>query len=161
MGPVPRGTASLVALFVCSFVTACGGSLTDQDRPQSSRASEPPASPFCVAAQASSEAIRPLNASGGGRAENLPDTVDAVRRAGSELVATAPPEVRADAERTVPAVNLQLDVLMANGGDTSALARNPELVARLSSPEFAGASEHYRAYVTRNCTAGSGGDGTR
>ena len=51
------------------------------------------------------------------------------------------------------AVNLQLDVLVANGGDAAAIARDPELVARLSSPELAGAGERYRTYVNRTCTA--------
>ena len=51
------------------------------------------------------------------------------------------------------AVNLQLDALVANGGDAAAIARDPELVARLSSPELTGAGERYRTYVNRTCTA--------
>jgi hypothetical protein len=48
-------------------------------------------------------------------------------------------------------------VLVANGGDQSALSRDSELVNRLNSPEFAGAGERVRAYVERNCTAGVAG----
>jgi hypothetical protein len=163
MGVALRGAASLVALAAYLLLIACGSSVADADAPQATRPTAAPASPFCAAAQASSEAIRPLNVAAGNGAppENLPNTVDAVRRAGADLLTAAPPEVRPDVERTVQAVNLQLDALLANGGDAAAVARDPDLVARLSSPEFTRASERYRAYVNRNCgplgsTRGSG-----
>ena len=58
------------------------------------------------------------------------------------------------------AVNLQLDVLVANGGDVAAVARDPELAARLSAPDLAGAGERYRSYVSRTCTASQSSRGT-
>jgi hypothetical protein len=154
MGLVPRSAALAVAVMGYWLLTACGGSVADADSesPSPSRTLTA-SSPFCAAARASSEAIRPLNAmaAGGARPENLPNTVDQVRRTGAELLRVAPDEIRPDVERTVQAVNLQLDALIANGGDAGAVARDPELVARLNSPELAGAGERYRIYVSRTC----------
>ena len=158
MGQVSRLVAATVAVLGSVLLVACGGSVADADSNSEglaqSRDSAPP-SPFCAAARANAEAIRPLNAmaTGGTRPDSLSSTVDDVRRTGAELVRVAPDEIRSDVERTVQAVNLQLDALVANGGDTGALARDPELVARLSSPELAGAGERYRTYVNRTCTA--------
>lgn len=165
MGQLSRVGAATFALLVSSLLGACGGSVADADRNSSGAAgtrSAAPPSPFCVAARANAEAIRPLNAlaSAGTRPENLSSTVDQVRRTGAELVRVAPDEIRPDVERTVLAVNLQLDALVANGGDTAALARDPELVARLNSPELAGAGERYRTYVNRTCTASGAQRGT-
>jgi hypothetical protein len=156
MGLVSRIAAPAAAVISCSLLMACGGSVADADSVSSrSRTSPTGAAPsaFCIAARASSEAIRPLNglASGGPRPANLPGTVDEVRRTGAELIRVSPDEIRPDVERTVQAVNLQLDVLVANGGDASALSRDPELIAQLSSPELAGAGERYRIYVNRTC----------
>jgi hypothetical protein len=157
MGLVSRVGAAAVTVLSSSLLMACGGSVADADsdgRLVPTRSSGPP-SPFCAAARANAEAIRPLNAmaSGGARPESLGNTVDEVRRTGAELLRVAPDEIRTDVERTVLAVNLQLDALVANGGDAAAIARDPELVARLSSPELTGAGERYRTYVNRTCTA--------
>ena len=96
----------------------------------------------------------------GTRPDSLANTVDQVRRTGAELLRVAPDEMRLDVERTVQSVNLQLDALVANRGDAAAVARDPELVARLSSPELAGAGERYRSYVSRTCTASGSSRGT-
>jgi hypothetical protein len=157
MGLVSRVGAAAVTVLSSSLLVACGGSVADADsdgRLVPTRSSGPP-SPFCAAARANAEAIRPLNAmaGGGARPESLGNTVDEVRRTGAELLRVAPDEIRTDVERTVLAVNLQLDALVANGGDAAAIARDPELVARLSSPELTGAGERYRTYVNRTCTA--------
>jgi hypothetical protein len=158
MGSVSRvGAASMAALGTWLLV-ACGGSVADADtnsaRPGATRDIGPP-SPFCAAARANAEALRPLSAmaTGGARPDSLSNTVNEVRRTGSELLRVAPDEIRPDVERTVKAVNLQLDALVANGGDAGAVARDPDLVARLSSPELAGAGDRYRSYVNRTCTA--------
>lgn len=163
MGLVSRISAAAIAVLGSSLLMACGGSVADADSDGAlvRTPSSPPPSPFCAAARANAEAIRPLNAmsSGGARPDSLTSTVDEVRRTGSELMRLAPDDIRADVERTVQAVNLQLDVLVANNGDATAIARDPDLVARLSSPELTGAGERYRTYVNRNCTA-SGSRGT-
>jgi hypothetical protein len=160
MGLVSRGAASALALIGCWVVVGCGGSVADTDAPEPSRTVAAP-SPFCTAVRASSEALRPLNAmaTGGPRPDNLVAAVDEVRRTGGELLRVAPDEIRPDVERTVQAVNLQLDALVANGGDAAAVARDPDLVARLSSPELAGAGDRYRSYVNRTCNS-SGARGT-
>jgi hypothetical protein len=165
MGLVSRVAAAAVAVCGTSLVVACGGSVADADRdPAGSGAtrSSAPATPFCVAARANSDALRPLNAlsTGGSRPDSLSNTVDAVRRTGAELLRVAPDEIRPDVERTVQAVNLQLDALVANGGDVGAIASDPELVARLSSPDLAGAGERYRTYVNRTCTASTAPSGS-
>jgi hypothetical protein len=160
MGVVARGAAVGVALglvlLASMLLGGCGGSVADSDADtgsaERSRGLDSP-SPFCAAARASSEAIRPLNAMavGGSRPENLSGAVDEVRRTGSELLRVSPDEIRPDVERTVQAVNLQLDALIANDGDAAAVARDPELAARLSSPDLAGAGDRYRTYVNRTC----------
>jgi hypothetical protein len=155
MGLIVRATAIAGALAAAAVIAGCGGSVADADRRDPVRTTPPPPTPFCAAAQANLEAIRPLNglvAQGSVPPDELADTVAAVRRAGTEMLETAPTEIRADVERTVQALDLQLDVLVANGGDASALARDPQLTARLSSPEFAGASERVRSYVARTCS---------
>jgi hypothetical protein len=152
IGPISR----IGALAACVVLVGCGGSVADSDSPDPARRTNTAsASPFCAAAQANVEAIRPLNglvARGQVPPDQLADTVSAVRRAGADMVMTAPEEIRVDVERTVEAVGLQLDVLLASGGDPSALTRDPELTARLNSPEFAGAGDRVRAYVERTCT---------
>lgn len=164
MRQLSRLGATAAAMVTTALLAGCGGSVADADadRAPVTRRADPP-SPFCLAARANADAIRPLNtmAGGGTRPENLVGAVQQVRSTGAELVRLAPDEIRQDVELTVRAVNLQLDVLVANGGDAGAVARDPELMARLSSPELAGAGERYRSYVTRTCSgsASSRGNG--
>ena len=162
MGLVSRIWAASVCVLGTSVLVACGGSVADADADSGTRGTSPPPTPFCLAARANAEAIRPLNAmaNSGSRPDSLANTVDQVRRTGAELLRVAPDEIRLDVERTVQSVNLQLDALVANGGDAAAVARDPELVARLSSPELAGAGERYRSYVNRTCTASGSSRGT-
>jgi hypothetical protein len=155
MGLLTRATALVGALAAAAVVAGCGGSVADADRRDPVSIAPRPHTPFCAAAQANLEAIRPLNgllARGVVPTAELADTTAAVRSAGAEMVATAPNEIRADVERTVQALDMQLDVLVANGGDAAAMNRDPELAARLSGPEFAGAGDRVRAYVERTCT---------
>jgi hypothetical protein len=160
MGRMSRaGASAALVVTIGGVLLGCGGrSVADSDAPDPTRRSSAPANPFCAAAQANLEAIRPLNglmAQGQVPRDELTDTVAAVRRAGQDMVFTAPADIRADVERTVQALELQLDVLVANGGDQRALSRDTDLVNRLNSPEFAGAGERVRAYVERNCTTGA------
>ena len=155
MGLLMRATALTGALATGVLLVACGSSVADADLREPVRTTTAPTS-FCAAAQANLDAIRPLNglvARGSVPPDQLTDTVDAVRRAGLEMVNTAPDEIRADVERTVQALDLQLDVLVDNGGDATAVTRDPQLTARLNSPEFAGAGDRVRSYVERTCTA--------
>jgi hypothetical protein len=148
---VLRGAVIAAAL---ATLTSCGGSVADADDREPTRPTRAPVSPFCAAAQANSEAIRPLNslvARGSVPPAELANTVEAVRRTGSDLISASPPGVRPDVERTVQAVNLQLDALLAAGGDAAAATTDPALVAQLESPELAAAGERYRSYVVRNC----------
>jgi hypothetical protein len=162
MGLISRaGASAALVVTIGGMLLGCGGSsVADADAPDPTRRAPAPPSPFCAAAQANLEAIRPLNglvAQGQVPRDQLASTVAAVRRAGQDMVFAAPDDIRTDVERTVQALGLQLDVLVANGGDQSALSRDSELVNRLNSPEFAGAGERVRAYVERNCTAGVAG----
>jgi hypothetical protein len=157
MGLMSRaGASAALVVTMGGVLLGCGGgSVADADAPDPTRRSSAQANPFCTAAQANLEAIRPLNglvAQGQVPRDALDDRVAAVRRAGQDMVFTAPADIRADVERTVQALEMQLDVLVANGGDQTALSRDADLVSRLNSPEFAGAGERVRAYVERNCT---------
>jgi hypothetical protein len=156
MGLVSRGTTLAAALVTCAITAGCGGSVADADAREPTRPATPVTSPFCLAAQANVAAIRPLSAlitHGGAAPEELSNTVDAVRSAGSAMLDAAPDEIRPDVERTVQAADLQLDALLANGGDGAAVARDPQLNARLGSAEFTGARERVQAYVDNNCGA--------
>ncbi|WP_219413412.1 hypothetical protein [Pseudonocardia nigra] len=153
MGLVPR--RAVLAIAAGALAAGCGSSVADRDGREPVRTAPPPPSPFCAAAQANSAAIRPLNtllARGTGvPPEELSNTVDAVRRTSADLLNAAPNEIRPEVERTVQATNLQLDALLASGGDGGAVARDRELAARLNSPEFTGAAEQLRSYLQSNC----------
>jgi hypothetical protein len=148
--------AGLAAALV--LVAGCGASVADNDRPAPTRPARAPAGDFCAAVQANTEAARPLAglARGGAGPADLEAVAAEVRRTGSEVLATAPGEIRTDVERSVEAANLQLDALEATGGDPVAAARDTDLTERLNAPEFAAAAQRVRAYVAENCTAGSG-----
>ena len=155
MGFTSRAGALIALVAVGGLLAGCGGSVADADAPDRTRATVAPPSPFCQAAQANLQAIRPLNglvAQGRVPPDELADTVAAVRRAGQDMLLAAPPDIRADVERTVLALDLQLDVLVASGGDASALSRDTRLAERLNSPEFTGAGERVRASVERTCS---------
>jgi hypothetical protein len=159
MGLIMRAAAVAGALAAGAVIAGCGGSVADADRRETFHATQQPATPFCAAAQGNTAAaIRPLNelvARGDVQPDELADTVAAVRSVGAEMIDTAPEEIRPDVERTVQALSLQLDALVANGGDAEAMNRDPQLTARLNSPEFTGAGERVRVYVERTCTTTS------
>jgi hypothetical protein len=150
---VSRAAWSAAALVLGALAAGCGGSVADTDAPLRNRTSSPPPSPFCAAVRANSDAIRPLNdlTRNGIPAKNLAATIDAVRFTGADLVNTAPADLRADVQRTVEAVNLQLDALVAAGGNAGATARDPAVTARLNAPELAAASKRVGSYVAQNC----------
>lgn len=147
----PRAAAGMLVLG--AVVAGCGGSLADADTPTASRATTTRQSPFCAAVQANSEAIRPLNglARNGAEPANLTAMVEAVRFTGGDLVNSAPADLRADVQRTVDAVNLQLDALVAAGGNATEAGSDPALAAQLNSPELAAASRRVGTYVAENC----------
>jgi hypothetical protein len=154
-GPMSRAAAPAALIVLFGVLAGCGGSVADADLPDPTRTATAPPSPFCAAAEANLQAIRPLSgfvAQGRVPPEELDETVGAVRRAGADMLLAAPDEIRPDVERTVRAVDLQLDVLLANGGDAAAL-RNAQLTNQLDSPEYTESGERVRAYVERTCTA--------
>src|SRR5690606_41922840 len=114
MGLISRAGAA-AALFTASdgVVPGWGGStVADANAPDPTRRAPAPQSPFCAAAQANLEAIRPLNglvARGQVAPEELERSVAAVRRSGQGMVHPAPNEIRTDVGRTVPAPALPPD----------------------------------------------------
>lgn len=151
---VSRGPWAGAALVVGAVVAGCGGSVADADTPHSPRATTAPSSPFCTAVKANADALRPLSglARNGAPPANLAVVIDAVRITGGDLINAAPGELLTDVQRTVEAVNLQLDALVAAGGDPAAVARSPELTAQLNSPELAAASRRLGTYIAENCS---------
>lgn len=157
----PRGTrlaAPLTyALLLTGALSGCGlgGSVADSDaRSAGTERRAPVEAPFCAAARANNDAITPLNrlaSEDGVDRDELVQAVDAVRRSGLDLVTAAPPEIRDDVQQTVDAVDMQLDVLLANGGDGRAVGTDPALSARLDSAELAAAGEKVSDYLTRSC----------
>ena len=158
MRVVSRGGWSAAALVLTAVVAGCGGSVADADAPIRTRANTASSGPFCSAVQANADAIRPLNdlARTGAPARDLAMTIDAVRVTGTGLINTAPAGLGADVQRTVDSVNMQLDALIAAGGNAATAGRDPDLAARLRSPELAAASRRVGAYVTQNCGSTTG-----
>jgi hypothetical protein len=158
MGPAPRSSTLPVGVVLVAsalLMTGCGGSLADADAPGQSPSRDAPPGDFCTAVLAGAEATRPLAALVG-RGGTVPRTqlADAAARARSanaDVLATAPEEIRADVERSMAAVELQLDALDAAGGDTDAVARNPAVRAALAEPEYTAATHRVRRYVDSHC----------
>lgn len=161
-----RGTRP-AALIACALVlagglTGCGlgGSVADADRRPAATSERGPApDPFCTASRANGTAVAPLNrlvAAGPVARDELEPAVEEVRRSGAELLAVAPPEIRDDVQLTVDAVDAQLDALLANGGDSSAVRDDPALSQRLGSPELAAAGERVSDYIRRTCGTAAG-----
>lgn len=146
--------ALAVLLLGLVLVTGCGASVADRDgaRPPSDAAAAPP-SPFCTAVRAADEASAPLQGRSGVPAEELTNTVEDVRAANTDLVETAPQEIRADVQTYVRALDLQLDALVANGGDTAALSSDAALTSAVNTPENAAASRRVQDYVRAECAA--------
>jgi hypothetical protein len=140
-----------VALLV--LLAGCGGSVADRDRPSPARERPAATSPFCDAVQASNAALAPLSSvtARAVPAEELTNTADAVRRSTTQLLNAAPQDIRPDVERYVAVVDLQLDALVANGGDGAALARDPAFRAQVDSAENVAANQRVREYVMENC----------
>ncbi len=153
-----------VALAIAALLlTGCGGSLADTDVPAPARADRTPPGDFCSAVLAGTRAAQPLAAllTSGGVVprDQLSTAADAMRSAYADVLATAPEDVRADVERSVAAVNLQLDALEAAEGDTAAVARDAQLRSRLAAPEYTEAAERVRAYVDEHCGTDGRGAG--
>lgn len=142
---------ALSPFLVVLALAGCGGSVADFDGVEPTRAPAPPPSPFCSALQAAGDATTPLEGRTGVPPEELSTTVETVRQANQELVETAPDEVRSSVERYVAALDLQLDALVANGGDTTALQSDAELAAAVNSPENVEANQRVQEYVRRTC----------
>ncbi|WP_296370673.1 hypothetical protein [Pseudonocardia sp.] len=167
MGPVPGvlrslGAAPVVALAV-ALLGGCGGSVADADtaRPApTTRPVSPQAAPFCAAVQANADAIRPLNGlslSGplNAAGDGLTAAVTRARLSGVALVNAAPDQLRDDVQRVVNALDVELNALVAAGGDAARAARDPAVTAANSTPEVIGAGQRVSTYVQQNCQAGS------
>jgi hypothetical protein len=154
MGRTSRITTCAGLVVATLLLAACGGSLADTDSP-APRVDRTPTGDFCGAVRTGTRAAQPLTAllTRGGTVprDELATATAAVRSAYSDVLATAPGEVRADVERSVAAVNLQLDALEAAGGDTTAITRDPQLRSRLDAPEYTEAAERVRSYVGEHC----------
>ena len=150
--PAPVVAAILAAAFL---LAGCGGSLADADTPAPPRPDRTRPGDFCGAVLAGTRAAQPLAAllTRGGTVprDQLTTAAETVRSAYAEVLATAPGEIRADVERSVAAVDLQLDALEAADGDTAAVAGNAELRSRLTAPEYVQAAEQVRNYIGEHC----------
>lgn len=160
MGVVSRA-AWPVAVALVALSTGCGGSLADADRAPRASPTPSPMSPFCAALNANSSTIQQLSlltGSGVVPPGELAAAVEAIRRSGNDLTASAPEAMRADVRQTVDTINLQLDVLVKAGGDRAALAADPQVTARVNAPEVNAARQRVGAYASRTCPpSGPGG----
>lgn len=138
------------------LLAGCGGSLATQpgtSRPATTTQAQA-STPFCDAVQASREATQPVGGIGLGRGVEDVEAVAAdVRRANQQVTGLAPQEIRSDFDRVNQLVERQLQLLEANGGDTIAVARNPEIAEARSDPEYQAASQRINDYVRSNCAS--------
>lgn len=148
-----RRSAVLLPL-ACALLAGCGDSLATRpgpSRPAPTTEAVAP-TPFCEAVRASREATEPVTGIGAGRRVGDVATVAAeIRRANQQVVALAPQDIRADFDRANELVERQLQLLEANGGDTLALARDPEVARSRSDPAYRAASQRVTAYVRSTC----------
>jgi hypothetical protein len=158
VGLVSRSRRALVALAFAALLAGCGGSVTDVDgrraAPATSRAASTDTTQFCSAVQANADALRPLGGltlRGPVSVDQLTAAVQAARLSGVVLRSAAPDAIRGDVERTVAALDVQLNALVAAGGDTQTAARDPKVAAQLSSPDLAAAGNRVASYVSQNC----------
>ncbi len=142
----------VVVLLGATMLAGCGSSITEIT-PRSTRTTPAAAAtPFCEAIARSQEASQPVARWRiGQQVENVGEVADQVRTTNQQVSALAPPELRADADRVVGVVDRQLRLLEVNGGDTSALARDPELERATADPEYAAASKRLSDYVRTSC----------
>lgn len=147
----------LLVVAVMFALNGCGGSVADRDRDRAGQVAEPePPSPFCAAIVATSEALTPLSAlTAGGTIppEELGPTVEEVRSANSDLLATAPADVRTDVQTYVRIIEMQLDAVVDSGGAADALAPGSPLAEQINTPENSQANERLQAFVGRECGA--------
>lgn len=138
----------------CVLLAGCGGSLaTQQSSARTVTTTQAQASsPFCEAVQAGQDAAQPVTGLGIGRSVDDVEQVAAnLRRANQQVTSLAPQEIRADFDRVNQLAERQLQVLEANGGDTMALARDPELAQQRSDPAYQEASQRVNDYVRSHC----------
>ena len=155
MGRTSRVSPVATLLAVALLVGGCGGSLADTDTPAPPRQDRSRPGDFCGAVLAGTRAAQPLvalvNRGGTVPRDQLTSAADAVRSAYADVLAAAPGEIRADVERAVSAVDMQLDALEAAGGDTAVVARDTGLRSRLTASEYTEAADRVRGYVCEHC----------
>jgi hypothetical protein len=148
----------LGAVTLGALLAGCGGSVADADSrsaaPPTTRAVSAEAAPFCAAVRANSDALRPLTTLSlrtPVAADQLTAAVQAARLSGTVLLDAAPGAIRTDVQRTVEALNSELNALLAAGGDAQAVARDPQVRAQVDSPEVTEAGARVARYVNQNC----------
>ncbi len=140
-----------------ALLTGCGGSVADADTRNAApttRAVPGGTGGFCAAIQANNDALRPLNTLSlrtPVAADQLTAAVQAARLSGTVLLDAAPSELRPDVERTVEALDVELTALLTAGGDAAAVASDPQVSARVNSPEVVAAGRRIATYVNQNC----------
>ncbi|MBW0102341.1 hypothetical protein [Pseudonocardia sp. KRD291] len=134
-------------------LSACGGSVADRGSSRTVTTTQAQAvSPFCEAVENSRSSARPVTELGTGRrVDDIAGVADRVRAANEQVTALSPQELRADFERVNALVERQLRQLETNGGDTFALARDPDVAREASDPAYTAASGRINDYVRSTC----------
>ncbi|MDN5917194.1 MAG: hypothetical protein L0I76_19175 [Pseudonocardia sp.] len=149
-----HGALALPAVAAAVLVlTACGGSVADRGSSRTVTTTQAEAvTPFCEAVENSRAATRPVSGLGTGRrVDDVDGVADRVRAANEQVTALAPQELRADFERANALIEHQLRLLEANGGDTLALARDPDIAREATDPGYTAASSRINEYVRATC----------
>ena len=148
-----RHRAVILPVLVAAVLglAGCGSSVADRDGPRTVTTTQARAvSPFCEAVQTRRQAARPLSEPGR-RVDDIGAIAERVRTANQQVSALAPQELRADFERVNGLIERQLRLLETNGGDTFALARDPDVARESNDPAYSEASDRINEYVRATC----------
>lgn len=154
MSSTRRHALALPALLAAVLaLPGCGSSVADRDTSRTATTTQARAvTPFCEAVEQSRAATGPVSRlATGQRLDDPAVVVDRVRTANEQVTALAPQEVRPDFERVNALVERQLRLLESNGGDTLALARDPDVAREAADPGYTAAVRRINDYVRSTC----------
>jgi hypothetical protein len=141
---------ALLAATAVALLAGCGTSVADADVAAATTSPTSVPSPFCAAARAHADALRPLALlaqRGDARPGELAAVVAAVRSADADLVTSAPGDALGLVQHYVDLLNTQIDALVRAGGDGS----DPAVTAASASRDAQDTAQQVTSYIMRRC----------
>jgi len=141
---------ALLAAAAAVLLAGCGTSVADADVAAAPTSPAVAPTPFCTAARAHADALRPLALlaqRGGATPDQLASAVAAVHNADVDLVATAPRDQVGLVQHYVELLNAQIDALVRAGGNAS----DPAVSAASDSRDAKDTAQQVTTYILRRC----------